>query len=188
MRHHDDDKPQSLVGISFSDIFRAQEFLTATSRLASQHKLTLRDAVFVVKDDAGNTMVKETADPQPGQAALGGAVWAGLFGLLLGGPVGWLIGAGLGAGAGAVTAKVVDLGIPDDWVAWFRQAVQPGKAVLALLVVDLDRDALVEEVGRFHGAHLVYTNLDEGTISRLRDALGEDASNATTGPDEPPAP
>ena len=100
-------------------------------------------------------------------------MWTSLIGLLLAGPVGWVAGAAVGAGTGAVTAKVVDLGIPDEWVAWFREAAQPGSTILALLVSDLNREALLEELKRFEGAHLVYANLDEATLERIRTALGE---------------
>lgn len=167
----DDGIPQTLVGISFENIFRAQEFLTAATGLAAKGRLKLKDAVLVVKDDEGKTVVKETTDPQPGRTALSGAMWAGLFGLFLGGPVGWAAGLAVGAGAGAVTAKIVDLGISDEWVAWFREAVQPGTATVALLVEDLDRNALVEEASRFTGAELIYANLDDHTLERVKDAL-----------------
>ena len=163
--------PQTLVGISFEDAFRAQEFLTAATGLASRGSLTLRDAVMVLKDDEGKTVVHETTDPQPGRSALSGAMWAGLFGLILGGPVGWVAGLAVGAGTGALTAKVVDLGISDEWVGWFREAVEPGTVTLALLVEDLDRDALVKEAARFTGAELVYANLDDTTIERVKAAL-----------------
>lgn len=166
------EEPQILVGISFDDIFRAREFLTAATRLAANGSLTLRDAVTVVKDENGKTVVQETTDPQPKQAALGGAMWAGLFGLLLGGPVGLIAGTALGAGAGAVTAQIVDIGISDEWVAWFREAVQPNTATVALLVTDVDRDALVAEARRFSGAHLVYANLDQRTLDRITEGLG----------------
>ncbi len=132
--HHEDHAPQTLVGISFDDRFRAQEFLTAAMGLAAHDKLVLKDAVTVVKDANGKTVVHETVDPQPGRSAMSGGLWAGLFGLLLGGPVGWIAGTALGAGAGAVTAHVVDLGVSDDWVAWFRDAVQPDSATVVLLV------------------------------------------------------
>lgn len=167
----DDGVPQTLVGISFPDIYRAQEFMTAASGLAAKQRLQLKDAVLVVKDADGHTHVKETIDPEPGRSALSGALWAGLFGLVLGGPVGWLGGLAVGAGAGAVTAKVVDLGISDEWVGWFREAVQPDTATVALLVEDLDRDALVAEAARFTGAELVYANLDDLTLDRIRGAL-----------------
>jgi uncharacterized membrane protein len=167
----DEGVPQTLVGISFPDIYRAQEFLTAVTGLEANEHLKLKDAVLVVKEDDGRTHVKETVDPEPGRTAFSGALWAGLFGLILGGPVGWAAGLAVGAGAGAVTAKLVDLGISDEWVAWFREAVLPGTATVALLAEDLDRDALVTEAGRFTGAELVYANLDDGTLERIRRAL-----------------
>jgi uncharacterized membrane protein len=163
--------PQTLVGISFENRFRAQEFLTAATGLAAKGSLTLRDAVLVMKDDDGRTMVHETTDLQPGRTALSGAMWAGLFGLILGGPVGWVAGMAVGAGTGAVAAKVVDIGISDEWVAWFRDAVAPGTVTVALLVEDLNRDALVKEAARFTGAELVYANLDDETIKRVEAAL-----------------
>jgi uncharacterized membrane protein len=169
----DDDEgvPQTLVGISFPDIYRAQEFLTAATGLAAKNQLKLKDAVLVVKEQDGKTHVKETIDPEPGRTALSGALWAGLFGLVLGGPVGWAAGLAVGGVGGAVTAKVVDLGISDEWVAWFREAVQPGTSTVALLIEDLDRTALIEEAGRFTGAELVYANLEDFTLDRIKEAL-----------------
>ncbi|MEO5838537.1 MAG: DUF1269 domain-containing protein [Acidimicrobiales bacterium] len=169
----EDDGPETLVGISFDDNFRAQEFLTAATRLGSQGHLILKDAVVVTKSVDGQTTVRETIDPQPTRSAVSGALWTGLIGLLVGGPVGWLAGAAVGAGAGAVAAKVVDLGIPDEWVSWFRQAVEPGRTTVALLVANLDHNALVTEAGRFSGAQLVYANLDDLTVDRIRSALGQ---------------
>ena len=163
--------PQTLVGISFPDLFRAQEFLTALQRLASNKELVLEDAVVVMKDDDGKTVVRETIDPQPGRSALSGGVWTGLFGLILGGPVGWAAGAAIGAGAGALTAKLVDLGISDEWVEWFRQAVRPGTATVAALASEIREDALVAEVERFAGAELVYANFDDEMLARVNAAL-----------------
>ncbi|HUW04334.1 MAG TPA: DUF1269 domain-containing protein [Acidimicrobiales bacterium] len=165
--------PQVLIGISFDDVFRAQEFMTALSRLVSKDSLALHDAVLVVKDAKGDTKVVETIDPQPGRSALSGGMWAGLFGLLLGGPVGWIAGAALGAGAGAVTAKVIDLGISDAWVAWFKDTVQPDTATVAMLATDIDEDVLVAEVSRFAGGRLVYGNLESDMLDRVATALGQ---------------
>lgn len=163
--------PQTLVGISFPDLFRAQEFLTALQRLASKGSLVLEDAVVVMKNEDGKTVVRETIDPQPGRTAVSGAVWTGLFGLILGGPVGWAAGTAIGAGAGALTAKVVDLGISDEWVSWFREAVQPDTATVAMLGSEIVEDALVAEVERFAGAKLVYANFDDEMLARVKDAL-----------------
>jgi uncharacterized membrane protein len=182
--------PRTLVGISFRDTYRAQEFLTATVRLASQQRLKLVDAVFVTKEDNGKTMVRETTDPGPGRSALSGAVWASLFGLILGGPVGWVVGGAVGAGTGAVAAKIIDHGVSDEWVAWFRESVATGTTTLALLVENLDPAALVAELERFAGARLVYANLDPQWLDRMRAALGEPPAPVAAAPapaDAPPA-
>ena len=191
----DDDSPLTLVGIEFPDVFRAQEFLTATTRLAATGHLRLRDAVFVAADAEGKTAVHETRDPTPGRSALGGAVWAGLLGLLLGGPIGWIGGMAIGAGTGAVTAKVIDLGIPDEWVDWFRKAVDPDTVILALLVSHVDMPALVEESKRFAGAELVYANVDPTTLNNLEQSLRassaqvDDETKLDAGnEDQPPSP
>jgi len=173
MARHEEHEPQTLVGISFEDLFRAQEFLTAATGLAAHQKLVLHDAVIVLKDGEGHTVVRETHDLQPGRTALSGAVWAGLFGLILGGPVGWIAGAAIGAGAGAVTAKVVDLGVSDEWVEWFRAAVQPNTATVVLLVSALNQAALIEEATRFNGAELVYANLEPSALHDIKHALGD---------------
>jgi uncharacterized membrane protein len=167
----DEGVPQTLVGISFPDIYRAQEFLTAASGLAAKGSLQLKDAVLVVKEDDGKTHVKETIDPEPGRTAFSAALWAGLFGLILGGPVGWAAGLAVGGVGGAVTAKVVDLGVSDEWVDWFRQAVQPGTSTVVLLIEELEAEALVAEAERFAGAELVYANLADDTLDRIEAAL-----------------
>lgn len=164
---------QALIGLSFDDQFRAQEFLTAMSRLASRGAMRLRDAVIVSKDETGDVKVRETIDPQPGRTAASGAIWSGLLGLLIGGPVGWIAGLGIGAGAGAITAKVVDLGIPDEWVDWFREAVRSGTTTVVILAEDLDLRALEDEARRFAGAELVHATLPATTIDQLRTALGD---------------
>ncbi len=168
-------KPQTLVGISFEDVYRAREFITAASRLESKNLLVVEDVVLIEKDDSGNTNVIETKDLQTGKSAFSGAVWAGLVGLILGGPVGWVAGVAAGAGAGAAAAKLIDIGVSDEWVAWFREAVVPGSATVALLVTELHEDELVKEAARFTGSHLVYANLDDGVIDRLAEALGDSA-------------
>jgi uncharacterized membrane protein len=187
-----DDSPLTLVGIEFPDVYRAQEFLTATTRLAANGRLRLRDAVFVAADVEGKTVVHETRDPSPGRSALGGAMWAGLLGLLLGGPIGWIGGMAIGAGTGAVTAKVIDLGIPDEWVDWFRKAVDPDTVILALLVSDVDMPALVDESKRFTGAELVYANVDPTTLNQLEQSLrpsqvSDDDESAEAGDQDPPS-
>ncbi len=172
MRLTGDDTSGSLVGLSFSDAFRAQEFLLAAKSLDANKRLKLNDAVVVVKKDDGRTMVEETTDLQANRTVFSGAVWSGFVGLIIGGPVGWVAGTVLGAGTGAAAAKVIDLGISDEWVEWFRDEVEPGTTTVILLVEDVDRNALVAEAERFSGAKLVMSTFEPSTMQRIGDALG----------------
>jgi uncharacterized membrane protein len=166
----DPDSPV-LVGVAFHKRLMAQEYLMAMSRLRAEGSLRLKDAVIVEKHDNGDVKVTETIDPTPGRSALNGAMWTGLLGLFVGGPVGWIAGIGIGAGAGAVTAKVVDLGIPDEWVDWFKQAVQPGTSAVIILAEQVDVYALQREARRFPGAELIESTLPESVIADLEAAF-----------------
>jgi uncharacterized membrane protein len=153
--------------VAFPDEFLAQEFLTSMARLASKEKLKLSDAVFVTKSESGDVKVHETRDLQPGQSAVSGAFLGSLIGLLVGGPIGWAAGGVIGAGAGAATAKLVDLGIDDEWVDWFRTVTRPGTTVLAILAEQVDAAAVADELRRFPESEVVYSNLADGWRNHL---------------------
>lgn len=156
-----------IIGVSFDNPLKAQEYLLAMSRLRQDGVLQLKDAVTVTKQDDGKVAVAETIDPTPGRAALSGGMWLGLLGLFVGGPVGWIAGIGIGAGAGAVAAKVVDLGIPDEWVDWFKDAVEPGTSTVVVLADHVQVHALAEEARRFRGAELLYTSMSPSAMDQL---------------------
>jgi uncharacterized membrane protein len=164
-------EPEALFGISFEDVFRAEEFLLALRGMASRGKLVLSDAVVVYKADDGSVRARETKDMQPAGAAVKGAMWTGLLGLLIAGPIGWIAGLGIGASAGAITAKVVDIGIPDEWVDWFKDAVRPHTSTVVALASEVDLTALYQEAQRFAGAELVHTTLRPGASADLAAAL-----------------
>ena len=163
--------PDTLFGLSFESTSRAQQFMLAIDDLAQKKKLRLVDAVLVVKDGDDHVRVRETIDPQPGRTALSGAMWTGLLGLIVGGPVGWIAGLGLGAGAGALSAKVIDLGIPDEWVSWFKEAVQTDSATVVVLAAEIDQGALKAEVERFPGARLMHTTVQAEAFASLKTAV-----------------
>jgi uncharacterized membrane protein len=164
-------EPVALFGISFADAFRAEEFLLALRGMASRGDIVLSDVVVVYKGEDGTAKVRETTDLQPAGTAVRGALWTGLLGLFVAGPLGWLAGLGIGAGAGALTAKVVDIGIPDEWVAWFKEAVLPHTSTVVALATEVNLTALYEEAQRFAGAELVHTTLRPGASADLAAAL-----------------
>ena len=166
--------PDTLFGLSFGSLNRAQQFMLAVNGLAQVRKMRLVDTVLVVKGEV-HVRVRETIDPQPGRSALAAAVWMGVVGLIVGGPVGWIVGIVVGAGVGALAAKVIDRGIPDAWVAWFKEAVRPHTATVVVLAGAIDQAALAAEVARFPGVRLVHTTLPAEAFSQLRSAFSDDA-------------
>ena len=166
-----DPDAQVIIGVSFDNVLKAQEYLLAMGRLRQSGVLELQDAVTVTKSDDGKVNVTETIDPTPGKAAISGGMWLGLLGLVVGGPIGWAAGIGIGAGAGAVAAKVIDLGIPDEWVDWFKESVEPGTSTVIILARHVQVHALAEEAKRFQGAELLYTSLPDDAMDELEEAF-----------------
>lgn len=166
-----DPDAQVIIGVSFDNVLKAQEYLLAMGRLRQSGVLELHDAVTVTKSDDGKVNVTETIDPTPGKSAISGGMWMGLLGLFVAGPIGWVAGIGIGAGAGAVAAKVIDLGIPDEWVDWFKDAVEPGTSTVVILARHVHVGALAKEAERFNGAELLYTSLPDDAITQLDDAF-----------------
>jgi uncharacterized membrane protein len=164
-------EPDTLFGLSFDSESRARQFMLAIDELARKQKLHLVDAVLVVKGADDHVRVRETIDPQPGRTALSGAMWTGLLGLIIGGPVGWIAGIGVGAGVGAISAKVIDLGIPDEWVSWFKETVQTDSATVVVLAGEIDQGALSAEVERFPGARLMHTTVEAEAFAALKSAF-----------------
>ncbi len=160
-----------IIGVSFERLVMAHQYIIAMGGLRESGALQLEDTVLITKDAEGSVKVVETMDPTPGRSALTGAMWTGLLGLVLGGPVGWIAGLGIGAATGAVTAKIVDLGIPDEWVAWFRDVVEPGTSTVVILAAHVYVRALAEEARRFPGATLLYTSMSDDAYDQLHDAF-----------------
>jgi len=157
-RSDDEGKPQTLVGVSFDTVFRAQEFLRAAHGLAAAGHLKLVDAVTILKDDNGKAIVHETTDPGPGRSALTGAMWTGLLGLLLASrvetveegvgatsPADALRLANAAAPRGGLVVLVTDFRGPRDW----RRPLAALAARHHVLAVEVDdpREAVLTDIG-----------------------------------------
>lgn len=183
---------RKLVVVGFDDAMQAQEFLLVAMRLVKAGELALHDAVFISRDRDGRSAVRETTDITPGRGALGGAMWGVLLGTLLGGPIGALVGGAASAGGGALLAKLIDTGIKDEQVKELRETVRPGTTALALLVSHVSLGQLQTELDRFAGATVVQSDLPEGALHAVRNAIDDvpqavrDDPNIRIGLDDPP--
>ena len=160
---------RSIVVLGFDDQLAAQEMLTSLIRLSSDGTLLLQDAVFVTRSENGKIRVVETTDPTSGQAAVGGAWWGLLFGVLLAVPV---LGMAIGAGSAALLARMTDSGISDQFVKDLRSSIEPGKVYLAVLFSHADAEKALAEMKRFSGmAERITCNLPDEVAARLDEAL-----------------
>jgi uncharacterized membrane protein len=168
--------PRTLLVLSFDSLLKSREAFLAFQRLQAEQVLVLHDAVFVDHDEDGRAIVTETTDPTPSSSAVGGGLWGALFGTLIAGPLGTALGAAAGAGLGALSAKLVDIGIPDETVRELRDALPPSSAALAVLVSHLNEAGLEKELARFAGATLVRSSLTPEIVQRLRNVLAPPAA------------
>ncbi|MBL9020839.1 MAG: DUF1269 domain-containing protein [Myxococcales bacterium] len=169
--------PRSLVVLTFDSQLKAQEALLAFQRLQAEEVLLVHDAVFILRDQAGATRVVETVDTPPSSAAMSGGLWGALLGTLVAGPIGTVVGGAISAGLGALSAKLIDIGIPDATIKELEEAATPGSTSLALLLSHVREESLEKELERFRGAHLTQSTLAPDTVMRLRSALRKPAES-----------
>lgn len=134
--------------ITFDDDASADAFLKGVKELKRDQRVTLDDAVVVVKDAEGKVKVRETTDLTVGKGATGGGLLGFVIGFFFGGPIG---GAILGAAAGALLGKKLDLGISKDKIDAIEEAMQPGSSAIFLQLGAGDVDVLAALVRSLNG-------------------------------------
>lgn len=156
----------------------AERALDTLRRLQAARLITVQDASVVSWPEGRRKPRTWQARSFAGPAALSGAFWGLLFGIVFLLPiVGIAIGAA--AGAGAALARV---GLSDEFLQRVRDRITPGTSALFLLT----SDAVVDRVhDGFAGTHaeLLVTNLSKDQEEALRAAFedeDEDADAATT--------
>ncbi len=155
----------SLVVLRFSDIGGAEAMRDRMYELQKRELVKLEDAAVVVRNENGRAKVKQ-AHSLVGAGALGGAFWGMLIGLLFFAP--WL---GLLAGTtmGAVTGKLGDIGIDDDFIKETRDAIEPGNSALFLLAREGKTERIKQELSDFEYAfEIIETNLSPDDEDNLR--------------------
>src|SRR6478752_6113993 len=102
----------NLIVIGFDNEADAFEMRAALVKLQAQYLIEMEDAVVVTRNAKGDVQLH-----QPVNLAAAGAASGGFWGLLIGtlflNP---LVGLAVGAGAGALSGKMTDVGINDDFM------------------------------------------------------------------------
>jgi len=158
----------SLVVLRFGDMDGAEAMRDRMYDLQKRELIKIEDAAVVVRNEKGRANVKQ-AYSLVGAGALGGAFWGMLIGLLFFAP--WL-GLLAGAAGGALSGKLGDIGIDDDFINEVRDAIEPGNSALFLLAREGNIARIKEELSDFeYDFEIIDTNLSPEDDDRLRETF-----------------
>jgi uncharacterized membrane protein len=122
----------TFLAVAFDTVAGAEEGLKAVRVLAGEDGVSVEDAAVVVRTAGRRLELHQTKELAAGEGAVAGGSVGLVAGLLLGGPVGGaLVGIVAGGGWG-----LRDTGIPDDRLRQLGEKLEPGHAVLCVLVAD----------------------------------------------------
>ncbi len=147
----------------------ASSVLRTLKELQDEGLIVLHDAAIVEWPAGRRKPATRQLTDLVGPAALGGAFWGFLFGLLFFVP---LLGLALGAGGGALLGTLKDVGIDDEFIAKVKKSVTPGTSALFVLSSSAVTDRVRQ---RFIGtqAELIHTNLEPQEEAKLREVFAE---------------
>jgi uncharacterized membrane protein len=156
----------SLVVLAFDTMTGAQEMREKMFDLQKRELITIEDAAVVVRKGNGQVKVKQ-AHSLVGAGALGGAFWGLLIGVIFWMP--WL-GMAIGSVTGALSGKLSDIGIDDDFIEEVGERIEPGNSGLFLLARDAKMERIRAELSGYE-FDIVETNLSPDDETRLRETF-----------------
>ncbi len=158
-----------LVVIGFDDEHKAFELRAELSKLQKEYLIEMEDVVVVTKNDKGKTKLHQAVDLTMAGAA-SGSFWGLLIGMIFLNP---LLGVAVGAGAGAISGKLSDIGINDDFMKEFSETFKPNTSAIFILVRKSTPDKLLEELKDFRGK-VLKTSLSADREDAIRKVLEAD--------------
>jgi len=124
------------------------------------------DVVVVTKDEKEKVKLHQAVNP-PAAGAAGGSFWGMLIGMNFLNP---LLCAALGARAGALSGKLSDAAISDDFIKELGATLTPGTSALFVLIRKATPDKVMEELKGFKGK-VLKTSLTADKEETLRKVL-----------------
>jgi uncharacterized membrane protein len=156
-----------MLVLAFDNIDGAANAKKKLVDLDAQFMLRLDQVVEVDRNADGQIKIKE--EPKwTGVAALGGAFWGLLVGLIFLVPA---VGVAVGAASGALVGHFAKYGISKDFMSQINQAIQPGQSALFILADDMKLDRVVSGLAEFH-PRVLKTSLSMDQETKLKEAFG----------------
>lgn len=155
----------NLIVIGFNNEADAFEMRAALAKLQSQYLIEMEDAVVVTRDAKGKVQLHQAVNLTAAGAASGG-FWGMLIGMLFLNP---LAGFAIGAGSGALSGKLSDLGISDQFMRDLGATITSGSSALFVLVRKSTPDKVLEALKPFAGkGRVLQTSLTKDKDEELR--------------------
>jgi uncharacterized membrane protein len=163
-----------LVAIVYGTEAQAEAMRTKLFQLQKEYLIELGDAVIAVKDTDGKIKLNQLLNTTAAGAA-SGSFWGLLVGMIFMMP---LVGAAVGAASGALSGALTDFGINDAFMKDLATSINPGNAVLFVLIKRVTGDKVLEAI-KGTGGTVLKTSLDHSKEQALRDAIAAHAEPAS---------
>jgi uncharacterized membrane protein len=155
-----------LVAISFDDEHTAFEMRAELAKLQKEYLIEMEDVVVVTKNDKGKIKLHQTVN-LTAVGAVGGTFWGMLIGMIFFNP---LLGAAVGAGAGALSGRLRDIGISDEFMKKLGETFTNNTSAIFVLVRKVTPDKVLEALEGFNGK-ILKTSLTKDKEEELREVL-----------------
>ncbi len=157
-----------LVIVGFDDQATAFELRAALVRMQGEYLLEMEDVVVVTKDAGGKVSLHQPVNLTAAGAASGG-LWGALIGLLFLNP---LLGVAVGAGAGAISGKLTDIGINDQFMKDIGTTLPENGAAVCVLVRKMTGDKVLAGLAAFKDkGRVLQTSLTTAQEEALKAAI-----------------
>jgi uncharacterized membrane protein len=158
----------NLIAIAYPDEGTARKVGTTLQKLQKERIIQFDDLVVAVRDHDGKLKLRQSFGTA-GAGAAGGALWGGLIGLIFLMP---LMGMAIGAASGGAAGAMTDYGIDDKFMKELGGKLEPGGAVLFVLVRESTPDKVLPRISEY-GGEVVHTSLSAEAEQALQEALRE---------------
>lgn len=120
----------NLVVIEFDDQAAAFDMRAELAKMQKEYLIEMDDIVVVTKNEKGKVKLHQAYNLTAAGAA-SGSVWGMLIGMIFLNP---LLGVVVGAGAGALSGKLHDIGINDEFMKELAADLKDGGSAIFILV------------------------------------------------------
>jgi len=157
-----------LVAVTFDDESTAFELRAELAKLQKEYLIDMDDVVVVTRNDKGKVTLHQ-ATSLTAAGAVGGSFWGLLIGLLFLNP---LFGMAVGAGAGALSGRLTDIGIDDNFMKELGESLSNNGSALFVLIKKVTGDKVLDRLEPFRGkGKLLRTSLSKENEDDLRQFL-----------------